>query len=88
MERQGAHEHQERLGRLFPYSIWSETGRRVVLDGRVDVGFLPAAMAAGVLRARATEGGEGGARSLQVERSCTGGSTRSRAAVELEAHRR
>jgi hypothetical protein len=100
MERQGAHEHQERVGMLFPYSIWSETGRRVVLDGRVDFGFLPAAMAAGVLWARATESGEGGARSLQgddvvllvslveVERSCTGGSTRSRAAAELEAHRR
>jgi hypothetical protein len=100
MERQGAHEHQERVGMLFPYSIWSETGRRVVLDGRVDVGFLPAAMAAGVLRARAMEGGEGGAGWLQgddvvllvslvkVERSCTGRSTRSRAAAELEAHRR
>jgi hypothetical protein len=65
MEGQGAHEHRERVGMLFPYSIWSETGRRVVLDGGVDVGFLPAAMAAGVLRARATEGGEGGAGSLQ-----------------------
>jgi hypothetical protein len=71
-----------------------------VLDGGVDVGFLPAAMAAGVLRARATEGGEGGAGSLQgdavvlmvplveVERPCTGGSTEGRAAAELEAHRR
>jgi hypothetical protein len=72
----------------------------VVLDGRVDVGFLPAVMAVGVMWARAMEGGEGGAGSLQgddvvllvslveVERSCTGGSTRSLAAAELEAHRR
>jgi hypothetical protein len=50
---------------LFPYSIWSETERRVVLDGRMGVGFLPAAMAAGVLWARATEGGDGRAKSLQ-----------------------
>jgi hypothetical protein len=100
MEGQGAHEHRERVGMLFPYSIWSETGRRVVLNGGVDVGFLSAAMAAGVLRARATEGGEGGAGSLQVddvvllvplvreERSCTGGSTESRAAAEEGARRR
>jgi hypothetical protein len=37
---------------LSPCLIWSETGRRVVLDGGVNVGLLPAAMAAGVLRAR------------------------------------
>jgi hypothetical protein len=37
--------------------IWSETGRRVVLDGGVGVGFLPTVMAAGVLRAGALEGG-------------------------------
>jgi hypothetical protein len=49
---------------LSPCLIWSETGRRVVLDGGVNVGLLPATMAAGVLRARVTEGGEGGARSL------------------------
>jgi hypothetical protein len=49
MEGQGAHEHQERVGMLFPYSIWSETERRVVLDGGVGIGFLPAVMAAGVL---------------------------------------
>jgi hypothetical protein len=42
---------------LFPCSNWSETGRRVVLNGGVDVGFLPAAMAADVLRAGAMEGG-------------------------------
>jgi hypothetical protein len=62
MEGQGAHEYRERLGMLFPYSIWLETERRVVLDGGMGVGFLPAAMAAGVLRARATEGGEGRAK--------------------------
>jgi hypothetical protein len=44
---------------LSLYLIWSEIGRKVVLDGGVDVGFLPAAMAAGVLQARAPEeGGE------------------------------
>jgi hypothetical protein len=70
-----------------------------VLDGGVDIGFLPAVMAAGVLWARAMEGGEGGVGSLQgddvvlmvplvgVERPCTGGSTGDRAAAELEAHR-
>jgi hypothetical protein len=100
MEGQGAHEHRERVGMLFPYSIWSETGRRVVLDGGVGVGFLPAVMAAGVMRARAMEGGEGGAGSLQgndvvmlvplvgVEGSCTGGSTGGQAAAEERACRR
>jgi hypothetical protein len=69
---------------LSPCSIWTETGQRVVIDGGVDLGFLPAAMAVGILQARATEGGEGGAGSLQgdevvllapwvgVERLCTG----------------
>jgi hypothetical protein len=42
---------------LSPCLIRSETGRRVVLDGGVGVGFLPVAMAAGVLRAGALEGG-------------------------------
>jgi hypothetical protein len=58
----------------------------------VDVEFLPAAMATSVLRARVTEGGDGGAGSFQgddvvllvpwvgVERSCTG--------VRREAERR
>jgi hypothetical protein len=94
------HEHRERVGMLFPYSIWSKTGRRVVLDGGVDVGFLPTAMAAGVLQARAMEGCEGGAGSLQgddvvllvplvgVDRPCTGGSTESRVATEEGARRR
>jgi hypothetical protein len=57
-------------------------------------------MAAGVLRAGVTEGGEGGAGSLQeddvvllvplvgVERPCTGGSTGGRAAAEEGARRR
>jgi hypothetical protein len=41
---------------LSPCLISSKTGRRVVLDGGVGVGFLPAAMAAGVLQAGALEG--------------------------------
>jgi hypothetical protein len=85
---------------LSPCPIWSKTGQKVVVDGEVDFGLLPAAMAAGVLRAGATEGGEGGAESLQgddvvllvplveVKRPCTGGSTGGRAAAELGAHRR
>jgi hypothetical protein len=56
-------------------------------------------MATGVLRARAMEGGGEGVESLPeddvvlrmtlvgVEGSCTGGSTGSRAAAALEAHR-
>jgi hypothetical protein len=72
----------------------------VVLDGGVDVGFLPAAMVAGVLRARLMEGGGEVVEELLhvgvlllvplmgMERLCTGGSTGSRAAAELEAHRR
>jgi hypothetical protein len=100
MKGQGAYEHRERVGMPFPCSIWSETGRRVVLDGGVDVRFLPAAMATGVLRARVTEGGDEGAGSLQVDdvvllvpwvgvvRSCTGGSTGGRAAAEEKARRR
>jgi hypothetical protein len=62
-------------------------GQNAVVDGGVDFGLLPVAMAASVLRARATEGGEGGAGSLQgddvvllvplvgVKRPYTGGST-------------
>jgi hypothetical protein len=84
MGEHGAHEHRESTGMLSPCSIWTETGQRVVIDGGVDLGFLPAAMAVGILQARATEGGEGGAGSLQgdevvllapwvgVERLCTG----------------
>jgi hypothetical protein len=66
----------------------------------VDFRLLPAAMAASVLWAGATEGGEGGVGSLQgddvvllvpsvgVETPCTGGSTGGRVAAELGAHRR
>jgi hypothetical protein len=85
---------------LSPCLIWSETGRRVVLDGGVDVGLLLAAMVAGVLRARVMEdGGEVVKELLHIgvvllvpltgmERLCTGRSTGSRAAAELEVHRR
>jgi hypothetical protein len=67
-----------------------------VIDGGVELGFSPAAMVAGVLQARAMEGGEGVAGSLQeddvvltvlligAERVCIGGSTRGRAAAEEE----
>jgi hypothetical protein len=64
MEGQGAHEHREKVGMLFPCLIWSETGQRAVIDSGVDLRLLPAAMAVGVLRARATEGGDGRAGSL------------------------
>jgi hypothetical protein len=72
----------------------------VVLDGGVDVGLLPVAMAAGVLRARVTEdGGEVVEELLHVgvvllvpltgmKRLCTGGSTGGRAAAEEGARRR
>jgi hypothetical protein len=68
----------------------------VVIDGGGNLGFLPAAMAAGILQARAMEGSEGGAESLPeddvvlmvpligAERSCIGGSTGGRAVVEEE----
>jgi hypothetical protein len=71
---------------LSPNSIWTEVGRRGVIDGGVELGFSPAAMVVGVLQARATEGGEGVAGSLQEEdvvlvvpligvgRPCIGGS--------------
>jgi hypothetical protein len=79
---------------LSPNLILSETGQRVVIDGGVDLGLLPTAMAAGVPRARAMEGGEGGAESLQeddvvlmmplvgVEGSYTGRSAEGREAAE------
>jgi hypothetical protein len=81
---------------ISPNSIWTETGRRGVIGGGVELGFSPAVMVAGVLQARATEGGEGGAGSLQevdvvlmvlligAERACVSGSTEGRAAVEEE----
>jgi protein-L-isoaspartate O-methyltransferase len=52
---------------LSPCLIWLETGQRVVLDGGVGVGFLPAAMAAGVLRAGVMEGGGEVVEELQGE---------------------
>jgi hypothetical protein len=64
MGEQGTREHRGSAGMLSPNLIWTETGRRVVIDGGVNRGFLPATMVAGVLQARATEGGEGGAGSL------------------------
>jgi hypothetical protein len=85
---------------LSPCLIWSETGRRVVLNDGVDVRFLPAAMAVGVLWAAAMGGGGEVVEELLhvgvvllvplagMERLCTGGSTGSRAAAEREAHRR
>jgi hypothetical protein len=75
-------------------------GAEVVADDEVNFGLLPAAMAAGVLQAGVTEGGEGGAGSFQgddvvlllplvgEERPCTGGLTGGRATAELGAHRR
>jgi hypothetical protein len=64
MGKQGAHEHRGSAGMLSPNSILTEASRRGVIDGGVELGFLPAAMAVGVLQARATEGGKGGAGSL------------------------
>jgi hypothetical protein len=67
-----------------------------VIDGGVELGFSPAAMVVRVLQARETEGGEGGAGSLQeddvvlvvpligAERPCIGGLTGGRAAAEEE----
>jgi hypothetical protein len=94
MGKQGAHEHRGSAGMLSPNLIWSEMGQRAVIDGGVDLGLLPAAMAAGVLWARVMEGGEGGAESLPeddvvlmmplagVGRLCTGWSAEGRAAAE------
>jgi hypothetical protein len=67
-----------------------------VIDGEVELGFSPAAMVAGVLQARVTEGSEMVAGSLQevdvvlmvlligAERACVSGSTEGRAAAEKE----
>jgi hypothetical protein len=96
MGEQDAREHRGSAGMLSPNSIWTEVGRKGVIDGEVELGSLPAAMAAGVLQARVMEGGAGGAGSLQevdvvlmvlligAERACIGGSTGSRAAAEEE----
>jgi hypothetical protein len=94
MGEQDAHEHRGSAGMLSPNSIWTEAGWRVVIDGGVELGFSPATMVVVVPQARATEGGEGGAKSLQkddvvlvvpligVERPCIGGSMGGRAAAE------
>jgi hypothetical protein len=94
MGEQGAREHRGSAGMLSPNSIWTETGRRKVIDGGVELGFSPAVMATGVLQVRAMEGGEGVAGSLQEddvvlmvlligeERVCIDGSMRGRAAAE------
>jgi hypothetical protein len=48
--------HRESMGMRFPYPIGPETRRKVVVDGEVDLGLSPAAMAAGVLLAGVPEG--------------------------------
>jgi hypothetical protein len=57
MGEHGVREHRGSAGMLSPNLIWSDTRRRMVLDGGVGVGFLPAAMAVGVPRARAMASG-------------------------------
>jgi hypothetical protein len=86
MGEQGTREHRGSVGMLSPNLNLSETEPKEVIDGWVDLGLLPAAMVAGVPRARAMEGGEEGAESLPgddvvlmmplvgVEGLCTGGS--------------
>jgi hypothetical protein len=49
MGEQGTREHRGSAGMLSPNSIWTEAGRRVVIDGGVELGFSPAAVVAGVL---------------------------------------
>jgi hypothetical protein len=97
MGEQGARKHQGSAGMLSPCLIWTEADRTGVIDGGVELGFLPAAMAIGVLQVRAMEGGEGVAGSHQeddvvltvlligAERVCIDGSTRGRAAVEEDS---
>jgi hypothetical protein len=94
MGEHDAREHRGSAGILSPNSIWTEAGRRVVIDDGVELEFSPVVMAAGVLQAWATEGGGGGAGSLQgvdvvlmvlligAERACISGSTGGRAAAE------
>jgi hypothetical protein len=43
----GAHEHHGSVEMHFPYPIWLETGRKVVVDGEVDLGRLRRAAARG-----------------------------------------
>jgi hypothetical protein len=35
MDRGGTHKHRGSVRVRFPYPIWSETGRKVVIDGEV-----------------------------------------------------
>jgi hypothetical protein len=93
MGEQGTHGHQGSAGMLSPNSIWTKLGRRGVIDGGVELRFLPAAMATGVLQVKVMEGGEGVAGSLReddvvlmvlligAERVCIDGSTGGRAAA-------
>jgi hypothetical protein len=46
MDGGGAHGHRGSVGMRFQYPIWSEMGRKGVVDGEVDLGLSPAAMAA------------------------------------------
>jgi hypothetical protein len=97
MGEHGAREHRGSTGMLSPNSIRTEVSRGGVIVGGVELGFLPAVMAAGVLQAGATKGGEGGVGSLQevdvvlmalligAERVCASGSTGGRAAAEEES---
>jgi hypothetical protein len=39
MDGGGAHEHRGRVGMRFQYPIWSEMGRKGVVDGEVDLGL-------------------------------------------------
>jgi hypothetical protein len=57
MGEQGAREHRGSAGMLSPNSIWTKAGRRVVIDGGVELGFSPAAMVVDVLQARAMKEG-------------------------------
>jgi hypothetical protein len=43
----GVHELRGSVGMCFPYPIWSETGREVVVNGEVDLGRLRRAAARG-----------------------------------------
>jgi hypothetical protein len=82
---------------LSPNSIWTEISRGGVIVGGVELGFLPAVMAADVLQAGATNGGEGGVELLQevdvvlvvlligAKRACASVSTGGRAAAEEES---
>jgi hypothetical protein len=46
MDGGGTHKHHGSVGMRFQYLIWSEMGRKGVVDGEVHLGLSPAAMAA------------------------------------------